>query len=235
VISFHGHSSDKRASLFIEFLQQGKTVALVTDAGTPCVSDPGGELVKLVHESGFKVSPVPGPSALTAAFSVSGYTGKVFRFGGFFPRKSSDITKLMSTHEKDTSEPVFVFYESPLRIIDTLKTIEESFSELELVLTKELTKPFERVFRGTASDILGEFSNSNDKDITNGEWVVMYQFDVKEGASSDLKIESDEVFEDLIKRLKGDLEPLSGRDLRDYLMKTFGLSKKQAYALVNKS
>jgi 16S rRNA (cytidine1402-2'-O)-methyltransferase len=132
-------------------LEQGD-LALVSDAGTPTLSDPGQALVTAAWAAGHTVVPIPGPSSVTAALSIAGYGGPGFTFLGYLPRKPGDMRRLMESL-RDDPRPAVAF-ESPFRIRKSLAVIAEALPERTLTLTRELTKIHEEVLRGTASEVL---------------------------------------------------------------------------------
>ncbi len=127
-------------------------VALVSDAGTPTLSDPGQVLVTAAWAAGHTVVPIPGPSSVTAALSIAGYGGPGFTFLGYLPRKPGEMRRLMSTLHDD--ERPAVAFESPFRVRRSLELIAEVLPERSLTLTRELTKLHEEILRGTASEVL---------------------------------------------------------------------------------
>ncbi|MHB8587612.1 MAG: 16S rRNA (cytidine(1402)-2'-O)-methyltransferase [Candidatus Dormibacteraceae bacterium] len=139
-------------------------VALVSDAGTPTLSDPGQALVTAAWAAGHTVVPVPGPSAVTAALSASGYGGPGFTFLGYLPRKAGDIRRLLATLEKDP-RPAVVF-DSPYRIRKSLAIVVEVMPERHLTLARELTKLHEQLLRGTASAVLAALGDPPRGEIT---------------------------------------------------------------------
>ena len=132
-------------------LEQGD-VALVSDAGTPAISDPGQALVTAAWGAGHSVVPIPGPSSVTAALSIAGYGGPGFTFAGYLPRKPGEIRRLLEKL-RDDPRPAVAF-ESPYRIGKSLALIAESLPERSLTVTRELTKVHEEVLRGTAAEVL---------------------------------------------------------------------------------
>ncbi len=169
LLSYHQHSGIKRIEEIIDKLEKGKDLALVSDAGTPGISDPGSKLIKEVEErlsDKVKVVPVPGPSALTAAVSISGFPAERFLFLGFPPAKKKRKAFFRKISE---SEYPVVFYESPHRVLKSLKELEELSSGLEVVVCKELTKKFERVWRGRIEEVLKEL----EKEEIKGEFVIV--------------------------------------------------------------
>jgi 16S rRNA (cytidine1402-2'-O)-methyltransferase len=139
-------------------------VALVSDAGTPTLSDPGQALVTAAWAAGHTVVPIPGPSAITAALSASGYGGPGFTFLGYLPRKPGDIRRLLATLAKD-SRPAVAF-DSPYRIRKTLALVAEVMPERHLTLARELTKLHEQLLRGTASEVLAALGDPPRGEIT---------------------------------------------------------------------
>ena len=153
VTSYFEHNKLRRGPALIERLRSGQSVALVTDAGTPGISDPGFHLVRLARETGVPVVPVPGPSAVIAALSVAGVPGDRFVFEGFLPVKRG--RRLARLRELEALGRPVVLYESPHRLAATLESLAEVFGPAEVVLGRELTKQFEEVRRGTAAELLG--------------------------------------------------------------------------------
>ena len=135
----------------INLLKEGKDIALVTDAGTPCISDPGYELVDAAHKEGIKVVPIPGASALTASASVAGLSMRRFCFEGFLPKKKGRQTLLKSLAEE---ERTIVIYESQFRIEKTLRDIEQFIGVREVVIIREITKIYEEIMRGTTTELI---------------------------------------------------------------------------------
>lgn len=155
VTSYFEHNKFRKGPEIIHRLQEGKSVALVTDAGTPGISDPGFHLVKEARAAGIAVVPVPGPSALAAALSVAGIPANRFVFEGFLPtRRGRRSARLAALRDLEIT---VVLYESPHRLLATLAAIREAFGEVEMVVARELTKQFEEVRTGTPSAHLAHF------------------------------------------------------------------------------
>jgi 16S rRNA (cytidine1402-2'-O)-methyltransferase len=146
LLALHQHNERGAADKVVALLQQGQAVALVTDAGTPAVSDPGAVLVEAVQKAGFRVIPIPGASAVVAALSASGLSAPQFLFYGFLPNKSSARrTVLQELIEHPYS---LVFYEAPHRILESVADLQAVFGEeREIVLAREITKLFENIHR----------------------------------------------------------------------------------------
>jgi 16S rRNA (cytidine1402-2'-O)-methyltransferase len=151
------HASAHDIARVVEHLQAGETIALVTDAGTPVVSDPGTELVRAAVEAGVHVVPIPGPSAVLTALVASGLSGGSFRFLGFLPRKGSErrdeLEKIRSTPE------VVVLFESPERTLETLADLARIMPQRRCVVARELTKMHEEFVRGTLEELVRTLEN----------------------------------------------------------------------------
>lgn len=170
VLSYHHHSSDGKKFEIMKLLLEGNDLALVTDAGTPGISDPGNELVDfiLTNEPNIKIVPIPGASALTSALSISGFRTDKFIFLGFLPKKGK--SKLWTWLK--SSEMTFAFYESPRRLIKTLENMQEEFGDnVRIFVARELTKLHEETYRGNISDVLEKLSSSDPR----GEVVVVVE------------------------------------------------------------
>ena len=148
---FEGNELKKRDFILAK-LKEGKKVALVSDAGTPGISDPGFRLIQLAIENQLPIIPIPGSSAVITALSVSGLPTDAFLFKGFLPHKSKKRRDLLK--ELENMRETIIFYESPHRVSDTLKDILEILGDREIVLTRELTKVYEEIIRGKVSEIL---------------------------------------------------------------------------------
>jgi 16S rRNA (cytidine1402-2'-O)-methyltransferase len=150
-VSYFEHNKLRRGPELVARLQAGGSVAVVTDAGTPGISDPGFHLVRLAREAGIPVVPIPGPSAVVAALSAAGVPGDRFVFEGFLPvRPGRRLTRLRALQALD--RPV-VLYESPHRLEATLEAVEAVFGPVEVVVARELTKQFEEFRRGTPAEL----------------------------------------------------------------------------------
>lgn len=158
VYRYDEHTKQHQIANIINLLKEEKDIALVTDAGTPCISDPGYELVNEAHKEGIKVVAVPGASALTSAISISGVNTRRFAFEGFLPKKKGRQTLFKDlAEEKDRA---IVIYESPFRIEKTLKDIENFMGLREVVIIREITKIYEEVLRGTTSELIDKLEKN---------------------------------------------------------------------------
>ena len=156
LISCHRHNEEDKAPQIVErMLAEDLTVALTCDAGTPGISDPGHLLVNACWEAGIRVEPVSGPSATVTALSASGFDAREFAFYGFLPREKKALRAKLAEIRR-AGIPVCVLYESPHRICDLVKQIAEDWSDARLCVCSDLTKKFERIYRGKAEAVLAE-------------------------------------------------------------------------------
>ena len=153
VISYHQHSKLKKIDYILELLKEGKNLALVSDAGTPGISDPGNELINLAIEQldNLTIIPIPGPSALTAIASIAGFSMDKFLFLGFPPHKRK---RKKFFEEVVSSKYPVIIYESPHRVLKTLRELAAMDSNLKLVVAREITKKFETIYRGKIDKVI---------------------------------------------------------------------------------
>lgn len=168
VLSYHAHSPARRAALILEILAEGRDVALVTDAGTPGVSDPGEDLVTQAREAGFAVVPIPGPSAVTAALSASGLPAGRYLFLGFAPRRGRDREEWLK--QATTAPWTVVLFEAPARVAALLRDLAQTAGDgRKVVVTRELTKLHEEIRVGT----LGEMTKQLGAVEPRGEFTIV--------------------------------------------------------------
>lgn len=166
--SFHQHTDQSKLNELVTSLQQGNDVALVTDAGTPGIADPGGKLVAAAVGQNIPVVTIPGPSAVAAALSISGFPADRFVFLGFLPHKKGRQTLFARIA---ATEETVVLYESPHRLMKTLESLEATIFDRPIAVGRELTKIHETVVRGTSADVLKHFSEHPDE--VRGEVVII--------------------------------------------------------------
>jgi 16S rRNA (cytidine1402-2'-O)-methyltransferase len=167
LLSYFKFSEAKRSEEIIERLGRGDKIALVTDAGSPGISDPGERVVKAAIATGFRVESVPGPCALIAALTASGLATREFHFIGFLPHKSAQRRKQLENLKN--FEGTLVLYESPYRVEKLLRELHAIFGARQIVLARELTKRFEEFLRGTPAELLGVLQRRP----ARGEFVVL--------------------------------------------------------------
>ncbi|MFT7373113.1 MAG: 16S rRNA (cytidine1402-2'-O)-methyltransferase [Oleiphilaceae bacterium] len=220
--SLHEHNEAARAASMLEKIAAGGSLALVSDAGTPLISDPGHVLVSLANELGLKVVPIPGPSAVISALSVCGVPCGRFIFEGFLPAKKKAKTDVLMTYEYE--KKAVVFYESPHRILDTLEIMYEVFGDRVVGVARELTKRFETVRRDKLSSIL-EWIRA-DTNQQRGEFVL-----VLHGSDAAVLSASDAEKEKLLARLLLELPPKKASAV---VADILGGGKKEIYNLALK-
>jgi 16S rRNA (cytidine1402-2'-O)-methyltransferase len=156
--SFHENNKHKKISRLLARLEQGQNVTLVTDGGTPGISDPGRELVLAARQAGIPVVPIPGPSALTCALSVSGFSGEAFVFLGFLPRRRSRRKKILL--EMAGQERTIILYEAPHRILSLLKEARETLGNRPAILAREMTKLYEEILSDNLEGLIQELTQT---------------------------------------------------------------------------
>ncbi len=171
MISFNDFNEEARIPQVLSDLGADKNIALVSDAGTPLISDPGFKLVRAAAKAGIRVESIPGPTAVIAALTVSGFPPDKFLFVGYPPKKEAKkkelFKKIKANNEKMTATAVL--YESPHRAVKTLNTIKEVFGDIDACVSRELTKVHEEIIRGKISEIISRFSENKPK----GELVIV--------------------------------------------------------------
>lgn len=215
--SLHEHNEQERVARIIELLQQGNAVGLVSDAGTPLISDPGYRIVAACHEQGICVSPVPGVSALTAALSVCGLPTDQFVYHGFLPAKRAARLAALQALQSETAS--LVFFESRHRIADSLKDMSEVFGAERLAtVARELTKAFETIRRAPLNELLEQ--TLADENARRGEFVVVVSGAPQRQAVLDARLEK------LLLELAAELPPRKAAAL---VAGFAGLSKREVY------
>ena len=222
LISLHEHNEKERSELIVSRIKNGISIAYISDAGTPCVSDPGYHLVHIALENQISVIPVPGPSALITALSVCGFPADPFLFCGFLPPKGNKRRRFLESIKDE--EKIIIFYESPARIIDALKDVYDVLGDRQILVARELTKVFEEIKRGWISDIVTERSGSKAK----GEFTVILQ----RAFHGPVSLTDDEIQEKL-RQLWAE-RTISLRDAVAEIVRRTGLSRKKVYDMAVK-
>lgn len=167
--SYHEHNKTEKAKYLVEKLKSGTNIALITDAGTPGISDPGEELVKQAYEAGIEVTSLPGASASITALTVSGLSTRRFSFEAFLPTDKKEKQRIL--HEIKTDTRTIIFYEAPHRLIKTLKELHEALGDRTLTIVKELTKKHETIWRTTLSEAVSVLEVKEPR----GEYVIVLE------------------------------------------------------------
>ena len=214
LISYWSEKEKIRAGEILEKLRAGLSVALISDAGTPGISDPGAVLIRQAVEEKIDIIPIPGPSAFVAALSVSGLSTEEFSFAGFLPSKSGPRLKRLEElkHEMKT----LIFYEAPHRLLQALSDMREKLGDRKAALAKEITKLHEEVLRGPLSEI----TDALDTRMIAGEYVILV-----EGFHVD-RLTIDEALSEVLSLMK---KGLGRKEAVKTVAESYGISKKELY------
>lgn len=210
-VSYHKYNEKERLSQIIEILQSGKKMALVSDAGTPLVCDPGSVVVKELRQRGFSITSLPGACAVTTFLSQISRDSEKFSFVGFLPKTEKQIQDIVNEHKFED----MVFYESPNRIVQTLKIINKVRPNVEVAFGRELTKVFEEVVVDKIENVIEHLENN----ISKGEFVVIIFRDKNQTEFSDI--------EGKIKCLQD--KGFSAKDISVILSELYGVNKNKIY------
>lgn len=223
LVSYHEHNQDSGGYKILSYLEEGKSVALVSDAGMPCISDPGEDVVKRVIAADYPVVPIPGANAALSGLIASGITPQPFQFYGFLSRNKKD--RQAELEKLAQKEETLIFYEAPHRLKESLKSIQKTFGdERQIVLAREVTKKFEEFLRGT----VGESVSWVEENEIRGEFCLII-----EGNSSPAIVESTKWWESLsieehVEKLM-EKEQLSSKDAIKQVSVDRNLSKREVY------
>jgi 16S rRNA (cytidine1402-2'-O)-methyltransferase len=221
LLSFHAHSDEHRLETVLDILRSGRDVALVSDAGTPTISDPGADLIGLARESGINVVPIPGPSAVATALSAAGLSGDRYLFLGFLPRKGKERTRLLQRAAAE--EWSVVFYEAPPRLLALLEDLVPlAGADRPVVVARELTKMHEEIRAGSLGELVDHFTAI----AARGELTIVLQGTGVPAAEPDRTEEAVEQAASLL------AEGLPRREVARRLTESLGLARNEAYRLV---
>lgn len=214
LVSYHKFNEQEKKDYFLNLLKEGKSIALISDAGTPLISDPGNILVDLIKKEGFRVIPVPGCCAIITLLSSISRKGEDFKFIGFIERSEKQIIEIIS---KNNSENL-IFYESPNRLITTLKIIATKFPNKQISIGRELTKKFEEIISDNIKNVIEYFENN----VLKGELVVLlHKTEMNEEINIEEKIK-------ILKSLKLK-NALSDKDISLILSNLYDVNKNDVY------
>ncbi len=217
LIPYHEHNADTARPKILEFLKQGLSIALVSDAGTPLISDPGYRLVRDCRQNNIPVTTIPGANAVLSALQLSGLPSDAFLFAGFLPNKKSARQTTLQTHKNVSA--TLIFYETANRLIDSLNDILEILGNREMSVVREITKKFEETKTGLVSDLLSYYSKEGNP---KGELVLVIARATKDEQES----------EDIETLIRKTLKTCSARDTADLVAKATGIHKKEIYKKV---
>ena len=219
LISYHRHNEEIKSKELIQLLIEGKNIALVSDAGTPVISDPGEEVVKEAIKNNIQIIPIPGACALITALISSGLNSKEFLFLGFLPlNKKSRKEKL---EEIKNTEKTIIIYEAPHKLKNTLQDLSETINKRQIVIARELTKIYEEFIKGTAEELINKIENPK------GEFVLVIEGEQKENliTQTDLlnKLSIEEHYEYYLN------QNLEKKEIIKKIAKDRGISKNEIY------
>lgn len=225
--SYYEHNKDVKGPQLIKLLQEGKDIALVTDAGMPGISDPGEDLIKLCYENDVPVTVVPGPTAVVTALVLSGLNSRSYIFEGFLPRNKKQRAEVIERLVDESRTTVF--YEAPHHLVDTLDSIYKTVGDRNIAVARELTKKHETVNRGAVGEVLEYFKENEPK----GEFVLVLEGKDKEKIKED-KIAS---FEEMTIEEHFNMyieQGMSEKDAMKQVAKDRGIGKRDVYAYIKK-
>tara|TARA_B100001123_G_scaffold245472_1_gene274369 strand:+ start:155 stop:1003 length:849 start_codon:yes stop_codon:yes gene_type:complete len=223
LVAYHKYSEESKLNFLISTLKSGKDVGLISDAGTPLISDPGYLLVNKALEEGIRVIPIPGPSSLIAALSVSGMPLDKFIFYGFPPKKKKALETFLEILA--VSDKTSIIFETKLRIIGFLETLAEISPNREIFVAREMTKLHESFYRGTVVNVIEELSSQ--KNALRGEFVLVIGSNKKTKSEDFLNKEQEKVIQVLLKNMKKN-------EALNLASKSFGIKKNSLYKLLLK-
>jgi len=224
LISYNDHNKVVRSRSILKRLKLGMNVALITDAGTPCISDPGYLIVKRCREENIGVIPVPGVSAHIAALSVSGFPTDSYKFAGFFPEKYGKKKEAIECFRRDNITTVY--FESPRRLLKTLGNIEELAPDIKIMVAREITKLFEEFLAGTPGEVINKIKSGEFGESVKGEITIIFSREKK----STWALKERAVEEMVLKEIEMLMErSVSTREIASIISKKFSISKKFAY------
>lgn len=226
--SYHEHNKISKGPKLINMLNEGKSIALVTDAGTPALSDPGEDLVQDAIKEKIKVVPLPGAAAAVCALVASGLSTRRFAFEGFLPLKQKEKREFLTKIVED--ERTLIFYEAPHRIVKTLKTLFDIFGNRKIVIAREMTKIHEEFIRGTIEEIIERFEASPPK----GEMVLVVEgFTPCKSPSESAKADEDELKASLQSIIKEEMSKgFTKNQALKRAAKQVGVSRNEAYEIL---
>lgn len=217
LVSYHEHNERERGEELLNALRAGERIALISDAGTPLISDPGYRLVAAAAAEGIPVIPLPGPSAILTALCASALPTDAFVFGGFLPPKQGQRRKALESWAD--APATLVFYEAPHRIVDTLADVDAVLGPRPVVLARELTKMHEQFLRGTAAEVREQLTTAN----TRGEMVLL----IGRGAAN---VRDDRPLPEAVaEAIRGGMERM---DAIKHIARQRGISKREVYQAV---
>ncbi len=224
IVSVHKFNERARTEKIIGLLEAGKNVALVSDAGTPALSDPGADIAAAAAQRGIVLEPVPGPSALCAALSVCGLAADQFVFDGFLPRKGKDRRRRLEELKNECR--TLVFFETPHRIMASLQDVLNVLGDRRAVMARELTKIFEQICRARVSQLIGQIGQ---QERVRGEIVLIVEGNT--GGAGGKQTPSADQMNQMIQKYMAD-QKISRKEAMRNVARQFGISRRDVYRAV---
>ena len=219
LVAYHKFNEKGKSNTIIEDLKFGKNIGLISDAGCPCISDPGSILVHEAIENGIEVISIPGPSAVITSLMSCGMDTSTFTFYGFFPRENKETKELCEKIKSDSSK-LGIIYESPKRIMKTLEVLLSNLGDINICLSNDLTKKFEKKYYGTITSVINELNNNPNYE--KGEYVLIIEPIKESKTDSKMSIESLIIDEMLYNKC-------SMKDAIKYVSEKHGIPKNNVY------
>lgn len=220
--SYHEFNKIEKAYQLVEKLQEGMNVALITDAGTPGISDPGEELVKIAYEAGIEVTSLPGPAACITALTLSGLSTRRFAFEAFLPKDKKERKRILEELQKETR--TIILYEAPHHLIKTLEELREALGNRRITLCRELTKKYEEGQRTTIDEVLEYYKDKEPR----GEYVLVLEGKTKEEVEEERKKEWETLSLEEHMQLY-EQKGISHKEAMKLVAKDRGVSKRDIY------
>lgn len=213
--SYHEHNAEKIRPELLEKINLGAAIALISDAGTPLISDPGYKLVSECHDAGIQVFTIPGPSAPIAALASSGLPSDHFYFGGFLPTKAGERKRALA--DMKTFPHTLIYFETPRRLIETLTEVQETLGNRQVCVARELTKAFENIHRSTVEEMIDYYTTSG---VLKGELVLLI------AGAEEIEAQLTDAVEKALQQL---LNSVSTKEASSLLSDITGIPKKILY------
>lgn len=224
--SYHEYNKVEKARYLVEEMKKGKNIAIITDAGTPGISDPGEEIVRQCYEAGIEVTSIPGPAACITALTMSGLNTRRFAFEAFLPADKKERQRVLKELKNETR--TIIIYEAPHHLIKTLKELQEVLGDREMTLCKELTKIHERAEKSTIRSLIEKYEGTEIK----GEYVLVIQGKTFE----EIEQEEQAAFSEMSIEEHMEMYLSQGIDKKEAMKKVAkdrGISKREVYAKIN--
>lgn len=223
--SYHEYNKTEKAYQLVEKMRQGQNIALITDAGTPAISDPGEDLVRICHESGISVTSLPGPAACITALTVSGLSTRRFAFEAFLPREKKERAAILDSLRQETR--TIILYEAPHHLVKTLEELYETLGDRAVTLCRELTKKYETLFSTTISGAVSYYREQEPR----GEFVLVIQGKNQQQILREQQLSWESIpLEEHMQKYES--QGISRKEAMKMVAKDRGISKRDVYGML---